>query len=74
MAIRYHAPQLIVVALLVCSVGPSGVPSCIGPIISERRHPDWSASWNYDVEFLEDGSLVYLTEDGTDGPYQVIFP
>jgi hypothetical protein len=62
-------------AIVVCSIGPSGRPSCGGPWITSRDHPDASGSWESVVEFLPDGRMVYK-EGGevVSGPYTLSFP
>jgi hypothetical protein len=61
--------------IVVCSIGPSGKPSCGGPWIMSRNHPEFTKSWESLVEFLPDGQMVYK-KDGevVSGPYKLSFP
>lgn len=60
--------------ILVCSVGPSGKPSCGGPWLMVRNPTGSYQSWKSVVEFLPDGRMVFK-EDGkvVTGPYTISF-
>jgi hypothetical protein len=60
--------------ILICSIGPSGVPSCVGPLISVRDHPDAAKSWSSGVEFTPDGGLTFVSGTEVTGPFKLLFP
>lgn len=60
--------------ILVCSIGPSGTPSCVGPLVSTRNHPSAAQSWDSAVEFTPDGELTFVSDTGTTGPFTLVFP
>lgn len=61
--------------LLVCSIGPSGKPSCVGPFTPARNHPGgYSESWESSAVFLKDGSLELRYDGGARGPFILSFP
>lgn len=61
--------------IVVCSIGPSGKPSCGGPWIMSRNHPEFTQSWESLVEFLPDGQMVYKNDgEVVSGPYKLSFP
>lgn len=60
--------------ILICSIGPSGVPSCVGPLISTRNHPEASESWDSGVEFTPEGGLTFVSGTEVTGPFKLVFP
>lgn len=60
--------------ILVCSIGPSGTPSCVGPLISTRSHPSAAQSWDSGVTFTPEGGLAFVSGDEVTGPYTLVFP
>jgi len=60
--------------ILVCSIGPSGTPSCVGPLISVRNHPSAAESWDSGVTFTPEGGLAFVSETDVTGPFTLVFP
>ncbi|MFH1434783.1 MAG: hypothetical protein ABIJ56_03610 [Pseudomonadota bacterium] len=61
--------------LLICGIGPSKKPSCIGPYMPKRNHPDgYSKSWESKVVFLPGGRLELHGDTWVQGPFTLTFP
>ncbi len=60
--------------ILICSIGPSGTPSCVGPLISVRNHPSAAQSWDSGVTFTPEGQLTFVSETDVTGPFTLVFP
>lgn len=60
--------------ILICSIGPSGTPSCVGPLISVRNHPSVAKSWDAGITFTPGGQLTFESGDEVTGPYTLVFP
>jgi hypothetical protein len=61
--------------ILVCSVGPSGDPTCSGPWIMSHEGAKPCCPWESRVEFTAEGQMK-IVKDGEllAGPYTLAFP
>jgi len=61
--------------LVICGVGPSGKPSCIGPLTPARIDPAGaSMSWEDVVTFNPDGSITFKRGQEPPVTFTMVFP
>jgi hypothetical protein len=61
--------------VLVCGIGPSRKPSCIGPMTPSRNDPGGSyKSWKNEVIFKPDGSVEFRSGQGAAKTFTIVFP
>jgi hypothetical protein len=61
--------------VLVCGIGPSRKPSCIGPMTPSRDDPEGSyKSWKNEVIFNPDGKLEFMSGQDAVATFTIFFP
>lgn len=61
--------------LVICGVGPSGKPSCIGPLTPARIDPGGAyKSWEDEVTFNPDGSITFKRGQEPPVTFTMVFP